>query len=64
MYNEGPLKQKPLEYVIRCAGCGGELHIQPLDLAGRLVICPECKLANPTPIFRVLHKDTRKLPRI
>ena len=64
MYEEGPLKQKPLEYVIRCAGCGGELHISPLDLAGRLVICPECKLANPTPIFRVLHKDTRKLPRI
>ena len=64
MYNEGPLQRKPLEYVIRCAGCGGELRISPLDLAGRLIICPGCNLANPTPIFRVLHKDTQKLPRI
>lgn len=62
MYNEGPLTHKPLEYVIRCAGCGNELRIQPLDLAGRLVICPSCKLANPTPIFRVLHNSTRRMP--
>lgn len=54
MYEEGPLTQKPLEYVIRCAGCGEEMRISPLDLSGRMVICPHCHLANPTPIFRVL----------
>jgi hypothetical protein len=55
MYSEGPLRQKPLEYLIHCAGCGCEVRIEPLELSGRLVICPQCGLANPTPIFRVLH---------
>jgi len=55
VYQEGPLTKKPLHYVIRCAGCGSEIQISPLELAGRMVICTQCHLANPTPIFKVLR---------
>ena len=53
MYQEGPLTKKPLHYVIRCAGCGSEIQISPLELAGRMVICTQCHLANPTRFFDV-----------
>lgn len=52
--NPRPLGKRPLQYVIRCAGCNGEVAIAPAELENRMAVCPHCGLPQPTPVFALL----------
>ncbi|MCC6464655.1 MAG: hypothetical protein IT463_04870 [Planctomycetes bacterium] len=52
--NQRPVVKRPLQYVIRCASCNGEVVIAPAELENSLAVCPHCGLPQATPVFALL----------
>lgn len=57
------LVKPPLQYTIRCAGCGGDVEMCPEQLSSKIAVCPECGMPNATPIYALLsgrHPRTKE----
>ncbi|MDC1142736.1 hypothetical protein OAU50_06565 [Planctomycetota bacterium] len=50
----------PLRYTMRCAGCHGDIEVCPSELNDMLVVCPNCHLPMPTPIYALLKNERSK----